>query len=128
MGSGTIRLFVVGLLSGFLLSAATAQEGIENYYRGYPKQKLMDIQQMLIGTGDYAGSVDGLFGAGTLKAVQAYQLRNGSNPVGLLTEDQLQALLADGSKEVKRAGFAVLTDPASGVSIGIPKVYTPIQK
>src|SRR5438270_3946842 len=104
MGTGAIRVLIVFWVSCLVCSTAAAQASVDDYYRDYPKQKLMDIQQMLIWTGDYTGAIDGMFGPATESAIQKYQIQNGWAADGLLTDDQQGTLFVDGTEEMKRSG------------------------
>ena len=55
-------------------------------------EEVRQIQQKLKNWGYYTGSVDGIFGVQTKKAVVAFQKKNGLNPDGIVGPATLMAL------------------------------------
>lgn len=64
------------------------------------KSERQDLQIWLQWTGDYNAAIDGAFGRGTRRSMEAWQARNGFEPTGVLTTLQRETL--------RRQYFAVL--------------------
>ena len=58
-------------------------------------------------------------------AVKNFQKRHKSKITGLLTVEQRAALLAAGDRHERRFGWRVVTDPATGIRIGLPTKLVP---
>ena len=84
------------------------------------EENLARIQELLIWAGDYEGLVDGVRGAGTINAIRAFQKRTGSAPTGQLSAKQLVELQRISARRRAAAGFDIVTDPLTGIRIGIP--------
>ena len=78
-----LNVFVITLAQDSL--AAT-------YQRGSSGETVKQIQQKLKSWGYYTGSVDGIFGSGTEKAVKAFQSRNGLEADGKAGPKTLAAM------------------------------------
>jgi peptidoglycan hydrolase-like protein with peptidoglycan-binding domain len=77
-------------------------------------------QEMLIWTGDYDGVVDGIPGAGTREAIKSFQKRVKHSVTGTLTAEEAAVLRRDGAAKRKAAGLEIVSDPLTGISVGIP--------
>jgi hypothetical protein len=79
------------------------------------------IQEALVWTGDHTGVTTGGFGRRTFEAIQAWQKRVGAKLDGVLDAKARGALQAEAKKARDAAKFAVVTDPRTGVAIGVPQ-------
>ena len=77
-------------------------------------------QEMLIWTTDYEGLIDGRVGPETVKAINKFQARIGHAATGILTPEEIKALVKQGSSKRDRAGFQQIIDNDAGVTVGIP--------
>jgi hypothetical protein len=84
MGAGSFRVAIATCALCAVYSTATAQDSVDDHYRTFPKQRLTEIQKMLVWTDDYTGSADGVFGPATIAAIEKYQLQNNWNADGFL--------------------------------------------
>lgn len=87
-------------------------------------------QEMLVWTGDYEGTVDGVSGTGTEEAIRAFQKRI-SHPVsGTLTKAETGLLRQAGTAKKRAVGFQQVDDHITGVSIGMPLklIGSPVKK
>ena len=90
---------------------------------GVPAGELMKIQSALLWAGDYAKigkDEEPLRGA-----VKNFQKRQKAKVTGVLTIEQRAALLAAGDRYERRYGWRVVTDPATGIRIGLPAKLVP---
>lgn len=79
------------------------------------------VQRDLIWTGDYAGTVDGVFGPRTYAAIVSWQRSLGLQQSGVLSPADRARLAAQAQAAREEADFAVLDDPRSGARIGVPQ-------
>lgn len=84
---------IVGVSNGFA-DASTSIEAVETLTlkQGSKGSTVKQMQQKLKRWGYYSGSVDGIFGAGTKKAVIAFQKKNGLVADGIVGAKTLAAL------------------------------------
>ncbi len=84
---------IVGVSNGFT-DASTSIEAVETLTlkQGSKGSTVKQMQQKLKRWGYYSGSVDGIFGAGTKKAVIAFQKKNGLVADGIVGAKTLAAL------------------------------------
>jgi putative peptidoglycan binding protein len=85
-----------------------------------PTSQILQQQEMLIWTTDYEGTVDGIIGPETIKAIRQFQTRLGNPPTGQLTQAEESDLNQQGAAAKRRAGFRQIVDDVAGVSVGIP--------
>ncbi|MEJ2623309.1 MAG: serine protease [Pseudolabrys sp.] len=90
---------------------------------GIPAGERLRIQSALMWAGDYDGA--GKTDAPLTAAVKNFQKRHKEKVTGVLTVKQRAALLAAGDRYVRRFGWRVVTDPATGIRIGLPTKLTP---
>ena len=69
--------------------AATGDALLKPGARGYDVQM---VQKLLTETGFFFGAIDGVFGGGTLTAVQAFQRANGLAPDGVVGPETFECL------------------------------------
>lgn len=102
-----------------------AYEAARAAFEALPEADRISIQDALVWTGDYASTADGDFGRRTFEAILAWQQRAKRPASGILDRPSLAALAGAAGRAKAAAGFAVVTDPASGVRIGIPQKLLP---
>jgi peptidoglycan hydrolase-like protein with peptidoglycan-binding domain len=83
-------------------------------------KQVSDYQEMLIWTGDYGGTVDGVQGVDTQQAIKKFQKRIGHTETGELTADEAALLRKQGQAKEIATGFARVDDGVTGVSVGMP--------
>lgn len=90
---------------------------------GIPAGDWLKIQSALLWAGDFADvgkDEDPIRGA-----VKNFQKRQKAKATGVLTGEQRAALLAAGDRHERRFGWHVVTDPATGIRIGLPIKLVP---
>ncbi len=90
---------------------------------GIPPGERLRIQSALLWAGDYAGVAEG--DEPLSAAVKNFQKRHKAKITGVLTVEQRAALLAAGDRHHRRFGWRVVTDPATGIRIGLPAKLVP---
>lgn len=97
-----------------------AVEAMRARFEALPEPERKALQDALVWTGDYNSVVSGAFGRRTFEGLNAYRTRTGEarDP---LDPGARQAILAAGEAARRAARFGVRTDPASGVTIGVPE-------
>ena len=90
---------------------------------GIPAGELLKIQSALLWAGDYrkTGKDDEPLNG----AVKNFQKRHKAKVTGVLTVEQRTELLAAGDAHERRYGWRVVTDPATGIRIGLPAKLVP---
>ena len=94
-----------------------------NMRAGIPAGERLRIESALMWAGDYDGA--GKADAPLTAAVKNFQKRHKEKITGVLTIKQRAELLAAGDRYVRRFGWRVVTDPATGIRIGLPTELTP---
>ena len=90
-----------------------------------PEPDRRALQEALIWTGDYKGTVDGGYGRGTRTAIIAYARRVGLPDDGLFDTRARASLLAAANGAKAAVGFVAATDPQSGAALALPlKILT----
>lgn len=102
------------------LEADAAFDAARAAFERLPEADRTAVQEALVWTGDYATAA-GSFGRRTYEAILAYQRRAGQPGTGILDARARQVLLAKGGEARVRAGFVPLTDPMTGIRIGVPQ-------
>lgn len=102
-----------------------ALEAARAAFEALPEADRKAIQEGLIWSGDYSGVADGTFGRQTFNAIAALQAGVRKPVTGILSPADRKAL-QDGAQQAKTTtGFALVTDPRTGVQIGVPaKILT----
>ncbi len=122
--------FAIGILSTGHAHAQTSpwpaalndasQDRAATVFDALPEADRKAIQDGLIWTGDYQGTVDGRFGKGTRKAIIAFATRSKLPGDGTL-DAKGRARLAALAAQAKRAmRFSITTDARNGTKIGVP--------
>jgi hypothetical protein len=90
-------------------------------FEALPEAERKAIQDALVWTGDYPGTLDGEFGRRTFEAILAFERRARLGADGTLEPQERQALLAAGARARGAVRFEPISDLASGIRIAIPK-------
>jgi peptidoglycan hydrolase-like protein with peptidoglycan-binding domain len=98
-----------------------AFEASKAAFDALPEADRRAMQEALVWTGDYKGTVDGGFGRMTREAIIAYAKRAKLPADGTLDQKGRAALVAAGQKAREAAQFKAVTEAKSGVTIGIPQ-------
>ncbi|MEJ1161653.1 peptidoglycan-binding protein [Prosthecomicrobium sp. N25] len=85
-----------------------------------PPETRKAIQDDLVWTSTYQGTLDGTFGKGTFDAILAFELKARLKPDGVLEERERAALAQEADKLRKLVGWQVVTDGRTGVKLGLP--------
>jgi hypothetical protein len=96
-------------------------------YAAIPLAERIAIQNDLVWTGDYNGSVTGEFGDRAIAAVKAFQKRHGAKETGVLNPQERATLAAAAKPKQDAVGWRIVDDPATGARIGIPAKLVPQQ-
>ncbi|WP_327795069.1 serine protease [Harenicola maris] len=78
------------------------------------------LQEALQWEGFYTGAIDASFGAGTRRAMAAYQTAIGAEPTGVLTTRQREGLIGGYQAQFEALGLASLRDERAGVELIAP--------
>ena len=97
-----------------------AVEAMRARFEALPEAERKALQDALVWTGDYNSVVSGAFGRRTFEGLNAYRTRTGETR-DPLDPSMRQAILAAGEAARRAARFVVRTDPASGVTLGVPE-------
>jgi peptidoglycan hydrolase-like protein with peptidoglycan-binding domain len=96
-------------------------EAAKAAFEALPQAERKAIQDALIWTGDYNGTVTGDFGRRTFEAISAYARRAGLLATGMLDPASRKTLLAAAQREREAAKFTLARDAATGIRIGVPE-------
>jgi hypothetical protein len=108
---------------------ARTLEAARAAYEALPLADRIDIQDGLVWSGDYAGSLDGTFGRMTFEAITTYQARHRMPVDGILTAAGRKALAEEARTRKTGLGFKAVDDAATGVRIFLPtKLLGPAMK
>jgi hypothetical protein len=91
-----------------------------------PPAERLKIQSALLWSGDYTGSVGGE--DPFLSAIKNFQKRARSKVTGVLSPSERATLLAAAKTHEDEFGWTIVTDPSTGVRIGLPaKLVTQVR-
>lgn len=96
-------------------------------YAAMTEQERMAIQEDLIWTGDYAGGVDGDFGARSQAAARSFQKRIKVRETAIIAGSERERLKLQAQQRRTAVGWRLVDDPATGVRLGIPGKLMPQQ-
>ena len=121
--AATILLYAcIADISGNTVSAAQPAsqmaQGVDSAKA--PDASIEQVQVWLVWAGYYDGPLDGSVGPGTTSAIKQFQRDTGAEASGSLTADQSSALAQRAATRIKAAGFSTITDPSTGIRVGIP--------
>lgn len=84
------------------------------------RSERMDIQSALEWEGQYAGAIDGIFGAGTRSSIADWQMKNGFEPTGVLSSAQQMKLMDTVATQRAALGLQPVEEKEAGISIELP--------
>jgi len=79
-----------------------------------------ELQTALAYEGFYRAAIDGAFGPGTRRSIEAWQAANRFEATGFLTTRQRAALLDGYRRDIASLGLERVTDPRAGIEIELP--------
>jgi peptidoglycan hydrolase-like protein with peptidoglycan-binding domain len=88
-----------------------------------PRADKVALQSALQWYGHYAGSLDGAFGAGTRKAMAAWQGAMGFAQTGVLSSLQRGLLMQSYQTDQASFDFQIIQDPEAGLEIALPTAW-----
>jgi hypothetical protein len=103
--------------------AVTATPALSAELAGIPPAERLKIQAALYWSGDFSSEAAG--GEAFEAAIRNFQKRNKSKITGVLTAEQRATLVAAAASHEQEFGWTVVTDPATGVRIGLPGKLVP---
>lgn len=115
-----IALTLLFLLT-FSISSYAEYNQSKRWFDSKPEQERLEIQLLLIFTGDYIAIVDAAFGNRTYEALRKFQHKNNLAPDGVLSERELRLLWKQGGAVMQDVGFKLRDDLTTGVSLGVPE-------
>ena len=86
------------------------------------------LQVALKWAGFYNSGIDGAFGSGTRRAMEAWQIANGYTPTGVLSTLQRAALLAQYNAVLEGLDLQLVADANAGISIKMPMAAVGFEK
>ena len=79
-----------------------------------------DVQRALEWDGHYRAGIDGSFGPGTRRAMEAWQIASGYPATGVLTTAQRRELLDRFQRDIGSLGLTPVRDDEAGIEITLP--------
>ncbi len=113
--------WAAALALGAMLARAPAVAQSDTAWQAtWSDQDRMAVQESLIWTGHYFGLIDGQVGGLTRKAIADWQAEAGAPATGSLTPPQARQLVAQAAAVRAEIGFALTTEPGTGITVGLP--------
>ena len=92
---------------------------------GKAQAERLSLQSDLVWTGHFNGMINGEASERLVAAIKAFQRDNGGKPSGTLTAPE-RALLTNAARAAQdHVGWKLLTEPISGVRLGLPSKLVP---
>lgn len=88
--------------------------------RALSREERQDLQRALEFEGFYRAAIDGAFGPGTRRSIEAWQAANRYEATGFLTTRQREELLGGWQDAIASLGLGSVTDTRAGISITLP--------
>ena len=98
----------------------------DDVFAGIPPGERRQIQAALLWSGDYSDSAKGE--DRMRAAVKSYQKRSKDNVSGVLTPEERTNLIAAAERHEREYGWSIVTDPATGIRIGLPTKLVPLAR
>jgi hypothetical protein len=106
---------------------STRTESTTDASAGLSDSERLKIQSALLWSGDYTGSIGGE--DSFLSAVKNFQKRAKTKVTGILTPTERTNLLAAAKNHEDEYGWTIVTDPSTGVRLGLPaKLVTQVRE
>lgn len=87
----------------------------------------LTLQSHLAWTGLYNGTISGDVSERMLNAIKEFQQSLGGKPTGVLSLQERGTLIETARKKQENVGWKIITDPGTGVRLGIPLKLVPQQ-
>ncbi|MDP2357985.1 MAG: hypothetical protein Q8M31_18240 [Beijerinckiaceae bacterium] len=100
--------------------AIIAPDPLREAFDALPDAERRALQDALVWTGDYKGSIDGVLGRGGVAALSAFAKRARTTPEALLADATRKQLVSQAQKLKTAARFAPIQDVRSGATIALP--------
>jgi serine protease Do len=114
-------VLVLALVAGTVgLAAQTSYRDAEQWFNSLALDVRAEIQFALIWVGAYNGLVDGQFGRRTHGSIVSFQQGIGARPAGILSPSDSDRLSAMAAQVMSEVGFDVISDPRTGLRLGLP--------
>lgn len=97
-----------------------APDPLRDAFDALPEAERRAVQDALVWTGDYKGSIDGVLGRGGVAALAAYAKRAKIAPEAVLADARRKQLLSEAQKLRSGARFASAQDARGGALVGFP--------
>jgi len=123
--AGALSLPAVPAIAQQKPVASDALDAARAVFEALPEAERKAIQDALVWTGDYNGTVDGTFGKRTFDAMRAFETRSGLAADGILTPAERDALLAAARRERDAAASPSSTSRAAGSASACPRRCSP---
>lgn len=113
---------VFGVLLGVLAAAPALADKAESqaWFDSLTEEERSGVQYDLVLLGYFKFIIDRQFGENTYQAIVAFQEAQGTEPTGVLTPDERQALFDQSDLVFKRLGLADTTDNEGRSSLVVP--------
>jgi peptidoglycan hydrolase-like protein with peptidoglycan-binding domain len=85
------------------------------------------LQSDLAWVGEYNGAITGDVSERMVAAIKEYQKAKGGRPTGVLNPQERSVLAETARRRQENVGWKIVTDPGSGVRLGIPSKLVPQQ-
>jgi peptidoglycan hydrolase-like protein with peptidoglycan-binding domain len=101
--------------------SSPAADAAKVAFEALPEEARRAIQEALVWTGDFNGTVSGGFGKRTYDAIVAFQKKSRLRADGILDPAGRTALESAAKRARDAARFALVTDDRTGARIGVPE-------
>jgi peptidoglycan hydrolase-like protein with peptidoglycan-binding domain len=98
-----------------------AQIAAKSAFEALPEPERKAIQTDLIWTGHFNGVASGEYGARTFEAIRRFERQAQQPADGILSSSERVALRREAETQRQAAKFAIVTDQATGIRIGLPQ-------
>ena len=85
------------------------------------------LQSDLAGVGEYNGAITGEVSDRMVAAIKEFQKSRGGKPTGVLNPQERSVLAETARRRQDNVGWKIITDPGTGVRLGIPTKLVPQQ-
>lgn len=105
--------------------AQTAALGATDVVKAMTAADRIALQSDLAWAGHYNGAIDGEVGERTVAAIKAFQKSVRGKETGVLNPQEREVLRGAARKLQQDVGWTLVTDPATGIRLGLPLKRTP---
>ena len=97
------------------------------YRRRHGQAERLALQSDLAWVGQYNGAITGDVSERMVNAIKEFQKSRGGKPTGVLNPQERGTLADTAKKKQESVGWKIVTDPGTGVRLGIPTKLVPQQ-